>query len=382
MLGGFSITMNGNHFEEQVKRSSKVLLLLQYLIVHRHHPVSQEELIGALWANESSDNPGSALRTMIYRARSMFTVFGHPCAEDIIISRGGRYVWNNDISCVVDVEEFGKLCQQAQVADNGEEQLKLLMQALELYTGDFLPGSGGLMWVMPLARYYRQMYTKCIYTALRLLMNGGRATDTELLCTKAMNIDLFDEEVLSHYLCALLAQGKADKALEEYQRLETLFYNELGVTFSDSLREVYETIQQQIGADGVSLEKMMEDWLDSADFSGAYFCDIGTFKTIYQVEMRSLSRTGKTVYILSFKTKRGQGEKGDKLMEELGNHIATSLRKGDVFTRVGTDQYVAMLKSLTYENCVALRNKILSELPAKIRTKDVKSAIRAITPVE
>jgi len=133
MLGEFSITMNECHFEEQVKRSSKALGFLQYLIVHRKKSVSQEELIGALWADESKGNPGSALRTMVYRVRAMFANFGHPHADDIIISQNGGYVWNNDINCIVDTEELEKLYKQSGVATEPDERLALLMQALELY---------------------------------------------------------------------------------------------------------------------------------------------------------------------------------------------------------------------------------------------------------
>lgn len=383
MLGGFSIThvMNGSRLEEQIKRSSKVLGLVQYLIAHRHKSPSQEELINVLWADESKDNPGSALRTMIYRARNMMVeAFGHPAA-DIIINHDGGYAWNNDISCVIDTEEFEKLCKQAETTADPNGRVELLMQALELYRGDFLQNPGSLMWSMPITRYYRSMYTKCVHEALRLLIAAGRAADAEMLCAKAMSVDQFDERILEYYLRALLSQGKNAEALEEYQRLEAVFYNEMGVTFSENLRKIYGEIQNSnVTTTGQQLDEMINEWRDGADFPGAYYCEAGVFKMIYQIEARSLERSGKTVYVIGFETKKGiDGKIG--VMKELRKSISENLRKGDLFTHASSSQYICMLYSLTYENAAVLSNKILSKLSAKQRGK-VKTIIRQVKPID
>jgi len=258
------------------------------------------------------------------------------------------------------------------------------MQALELYKGDFLPDSGGLMWVMPFVRYYRSVYVRCVYAALELLTELGRAAEAEMLCIKAMHIDSFDEHILEHYLRALLSQRKNAEALEEYQRFEGLFYDELGVKFSENLREVHNMIQRQNITEELSIDEMMNSWLDSIDFPGAYYCETGIFKILYQTEARSLSRSGKTVYILGFevKLKNETDAKGRCVMQELSQSIAESLRKGDIFTRPSPSQYMIMLRSLTYENCVALSSKILSKLKTKKQEKNIKVTIRAIKPIE
>ena len=239
MLGGFVIIYGGTRITEQVKRASKIWKLLQYLIAYRSKTVSQEELIEIFCDDEIVSNPGSAVRTMIYRVRGVLAAAGMPDAEQMILSKNGGYAWNNSILCVVDAEEFEELCKKANAVEDEKEQLRLLQQAAELYKGDFLPYSSGEIWVMPLARWYRSIYINCVHKAIGIMSDTGQAAEAEELCVKALRIDPFDEVMLEHHLRSLVAQGKNTEALDQYKKMETMYYDVLGVDFSDNLRALY-----------------------------------------------------------------------------------------------------------------------------------------------
>ena len=381
MLGGFVIIADENRITEQEKRASKVWKLLQYLIVNRHKTVSQEELMDIFFDNDFVGNPGSSVRTMVYRARSALNGGGLPYADDIILSSSGGYSWNNTVRCSIDAEEFEALCKKAGTNVGREERLELLLQAAELYHGDFLPNSSGEMWVMPLARWYRSLFINCVHEALVLLDEDGRNDESEELCVKALRMDPFDETILEYHLRSLLAQGKNAEALDEYARMETMFYDELGVDFSDNLRALYSKIQQPEIKDGISLEGTLKEWLDEADFPGAYYCDLSVFKIVYQLEARSTSRSGRTTFIVRFDTRHEPKLKDGGVMKQLGLAIADTLRKGDLFTRSGHDQYMLMLHKLTYENCKMLVNRILRGLDSKYLPKIVGTWVKPITPI-
>ena len=381
MLGGFNIFFGEIRVTEQLRRSSKTWKLLQYLIVNRKKFVSQEELIETFCEDEMSDNPGSALRTLVYRARNALEKNGISCAEDLIITKSGGYAWNDELICEVDTEEFEALTKRAEKAAGKDEQLALLLRAAALYRGDFLPNSTGELWVIPLARWYRSLYVACVHNALKLLLDAGRNAEASELCSKAMRIDPFDEKTLEYHLRALLADGKNSEALEEYKKIESMFYDVLGVEFSGELRSLYNEIKRPVISDGKSLKSIMDEWLEGADFSGAYYCDLGEFITMMRIESRSVPRSGRTAYVVKFDTKHEPGAKGGGVMGQLGKLIPCNLRMGDLFTRSGPNQYILLLHSLTYEDCKMLIDRIMYGLDSKYLPKVISSAIRPIKPI-
>ena len=380
MLGGFSIIFGETRISEQVKRSSKTWKLLQYLVAHRHKIVSQEELIETFCEDELSDNPGSALRTLVYRARNVLAKGGLSFADDLVVTKSGGYAWNDDLRCDVDAEEFEVLCKKADSATEGE-RLEMLLHAAALYKGDFLPNSTGELWVMPLARWYRSLYLGSVHNALELLLGIERFIEADELCSKAMLVDPFDEKLLEYHLRALLAQGKHTEALDEYKKMESMYYDELGVEFSEELRALYSQIKRPAITDGKSLESMMEEWLEGADFQGAYYCDLSEFKTLLRVESRSVPRSGRTAYVVRFDTKYEPGAKKGGVMGQLEKLIPVNLRMGDLFTRSSPNQYILLLHSLTYEDCKMLIDRILQALETKFLSKIIGASIRPVKPI-
>lgn len=70
MFGTFSITC-GNREIICNNRSSLLWNLLAYLLCHHKETVSTEALLPILWKQEKNDKPAGAMRTAIYRVRSI-----------------------------------------------------------------------------------------------------------------------------------------------------------------------------------------------------------------------------------------------------------------------------------------------------------------------
>ena len=383
MLGGFAIIYDGNRITEQTKKSSKVWRLLQYLVINRYRAVSQDELLEVFCADELQGNPGSTLRTMVYRARGALEKSGLDFADSLIIAKSGGYSWNNSIESTTDTEDFEGLIKAAAASDiEKEEKLEMLLKAAALYKGDFLPNSSGDLWVMPLVRWYRSLYLECVHNALVLLDEFGRSVEAEELCTKALGIDPFDENFIEHHLNALIMQDKKDEALRIYKQMETMFFDVLGVNFSDSLRTLYSKIQHPDKKREVSLDELLDEWLSDAGHPGAYYCDAGIFKTLVQIESRSLQRSGRTAFLVRFDTKHEPDAKDGGIMAQLGMAIPTCLRMGDLFTRCSPNQYMIMLYSLTQEDCQMLISRILHTLDSKHLPSLIGTSHRHITPIK
>ena len=380
MLGGFTIRYKSAVLDEQRKRQSKIWKLIQYLVAHRTKTISLTELIDLFASDDQHGNPATAVRTMVYRARTIFAENGFP--EDLLISGGGGYTWNNEYPCFVDTEEFEKLINSAQAAADEDSKLDYLLRAAELYKGDFLPQSVNEMWVHPLNRWFRIMFLNCAHDALLMLRERQMHSQTEMLASKALIIDPFDETLLEHLFHAMISDGKVADAIGEYKKTEQLFFDTMGVELSDNLRSIFSDMQHLGEARDIPLDDVLEGWRND-NLQGAYYCDLIVFKTIYQIEARSLVRTGRTVYIVRIDTKFvPKNTKTENIMQRLALVIPTTLRKGDLFTRSAGNQYMLMLHNLTHQNCVDLTNRILQSLDSKHIAKISAMTIRPITPIE
>ena len=124
MLGEFCLTTGDAEVNDSVNRSRKIWLLLAYIIYNRSRPIPPDELIDLLWSNEeSSSNPGNALKTMFHRLRNMLNELDPNGGRDLILRREGTYAWNTALPMELDVERFDALCQAGSDAANEKERL-------------------------------------------------------------------------------------------------------------------------------------------------------------------------------------------------------------------------------------------------------------------
>ena len=111
-LGGFRLTGKTAAITDDMNRSQKVWSVLSYLILNRDRNISQAEFIDTFWSSDKSSNPVNALKTLLYRIRTLLApVFGP--GMDPIVSQRGSYSWNPAIVCKTDVDEFEALCRRA-----------------------------------------------------------------------------------------------------------------------------------------------------------------------------------------------------------------------------------------------------------------------------
>lgn len=293
MFGKFSITQGQLTIDDSCNRTHQLWNLLEYLIDFRFKDVSQEELVSAIWPNGSSENPANALKNLVYRIRSTFSSYGFSFGRDMIQYHHGNYHWNNSLDCLVDTEEFGRLAEEGAAAENPDMKLKYYLQALELYQGDFLPGSSYEEWVIPLSTGYRSQYFSIIYETLTLLLSREAYGEVQRIAERAILIDPFQEQAHTFLIRALIGQGNLQKALEHYRSVTNLFYRELGIKPSDALRSLYQEITQADDNVETDLDTIREDLVERNQPAGAYYCDYEIFRNLYRMEARAVSRNGR-----------------------------------------------------------------------------------------
>ena len=89
LFSHFEIRMNGEPILVSLSNTRKTKLFLSYLLLHKNKAIPHRELFELLWSGEDYSNPGTALRTLLYRYRALVDKSGITQLRNSIISRRG-----------------------------------------------------------------------------------------------------------------------------------------------------------------------------------------------------------------------------------------------------------------------------------------------------
>lgn len=388
MLGEFSITMEGHVITDYSNQSKKPWELLEYLITYRNRVITPNELVELFWGGEVSANPIGALKTLLFRSRKLLTPLNYP-PQKLIVQNGGSYSWTKELKTVTDVDTFEELCSKSEDHHLTEEaRLSCYKKALSLYKGDFLPKTAWESWTIPISTYYHSLYQNLAHKILHLLLQRKEYQSIIDVCQQVIRIEPFDEEFHYDLIYALFQCGDQHGAMEHYNHTIELFYNEFAITPSDRLKELYKIIRDKKHGIIEDLTLIQEILLDnSPDIKGAYYCEPSVFKDIYQLESRSIKRSGDSIYLclLTLSDADGRLLKSSLLIrsvDELGKAICSSIRTGDCYTRYSISQYLILLPIDTHENGAKVLKRIIQTFHKNYNHKNVivKYSLQKIDP--
>lgn len=353
MLGKFTLTYAGRQISCDSNRSKLLWNLLAYLLCHRKEFVSTEKLISVLWKQEKNDNPAGAMRTAMYRARSMLSELSEDASFQFLISKNGGYSWNPDLEIVIDIEEFDKLVRSAIEDENG---VASGLNALKLYEGKFLPVQSSEMWVMPVQAYYHNLYESLFERVVPILEQEARYEEGIAICNKGLQIDPYSEKTYQHLMRFLLNVGENQEVVRVYEEMSKLLLSTFGIMPDQESKALYQkALDSARDMNIVSPETAQEQLCEHNEITGALVCDYDFFKKLYQAQARTIVRSGQVIHtaLLTLKSRNGREISGKSLsvaMDNLEKHLSQSLRKGDVVTRCSSSQFMIMLPSANYEN--------------------------------
>ena len=380
MFGGFSLHLGDHGIDDSNNRMRKVWLLLAYLIYSRHSRTTQSGYLALI------DNPGSEsedpygkLKALFFRARAMLDKLEDGLGHKLIIRKDGSYAWNSEFPLRLDVEDFDRLLTEAR-SKEGDERLALLLEALQLFNGDFLPKLSMESWAMPINAYYHQHFLDAAQEALVSLKEQGRWAEAADLSVKALKIEPYSEELYQHLMHCQIAAGDRIAAVTTYENMSELLFDTFGVMPSEESRKLYrEASRESTDSASVPSETIRGQLKEPASNKGAMYCEYDFFKLLYQVQARSIIRSGDVIHIalLSLHDEDGRSlprRKLDTAMENLQSLVIESLRQGDVVTRCSASQLIIMLPQANYENSCLVCQRIIRNFnrqyphtPARVR---------------
>ncbi len=366
MLGAFSIEYDGRILDESSNRMRKVWLLLAYLIYARNSRCTQDQYISVIQGADSSeiDDPTGRLKALFYRARTMLNQLYDNAGHTLIIRKNGTYAWNAEAPLTLDVEQFEELCRNAAAAREAQDALALYRRALTLYRGDFLAKYSMEPWVMPISAYYHQLYMKAVDSTVQLLQAQQQWEEISRICTQALKIEPYSEALYQNLMRCRLALGDRGAAVSLYEEMSELLFNNFGVMPDDASRRLYRDACKQVNDQTVPIGTVKDQLREDEEVRGAIYCEYDFFRFLYQVQARSIVRSGDVVHI-ALLSLHGENRESlprrslDRAMENLQELLLKSLRRGDVICRCSVSQMIIMLPQANYENSCAICQRLI-----------------------
>lgn len=351
MLGGFEIRVNGKPVLAQLAQSRKATALVQYLVLRRGERVSHKVLTDTLWAGERSTNPDMALRAILHRFRLMIDAEGLDEMKDCIVTSRGYYQWNPHLDCSVDVFEVNDLSELARKESDAEKRSRIYEQIVNLYDGRLLPQSASEPWVESVSVRLHGQYRTAILNLLELCKKWGERTRIVTLCTRALELDPYEERLYLEKIVALETLGRHEEAQDLARRGSAMGCLHHAIE-PGRAGSAYRQMRQADRNMESEVSKLISALPDTED-TGACICDFETFKEIYRVQRGVQVRYGLQVFlaILTVAPRQNTDAAETALMvEQLGDLIHTNLRQCDVAARYTDMQYVVMLSGSTAES--------------------------------
>ena len=341
LFSRFEIRMNGETILSSLSNTRKTKLFLSYLLLHKQKAIPHRELFELLWSGEDYSNPGTALRTLLYRYRALVDKTGVTQLHNSIISRRGAYQWNPELDVSIDIFDFDDYSQIGLNRTMSVQKRKdCLKRAIDLYTGPLLPDSGEEHWVVPKAVYYRDLYVQDVLAYIAILKDEEAYDEIVALSRRAlslagtMDILLLEEELA-------LSNGKPDPKVQTR----------------------YDTMLSSL----VKMELVIEDvqkGMETEDKENtAFVCEYKVFRDIYHLQRRLLARTGDTMFLSMLSLERENGSDfeplhHEKIMSSLLNVIRHVLRCGDSICRYSDNTFAIMFPADSFENAVKIMERV------------------------
>lgn len=378
LLGGFTISYGDKVCIKDTGSSKKVINLIQYLIVNRNDKITYDHIIQALKIDDESKSPASVLKNLIYRARVLLKTSGLPDLN-YIIQTSGSYAWNKGISCMVDAQLFEEHYKNARYSQDLsiQERMEYYKNAIQLYSGRFLPRNAAELWIVPISTYYEGLFKECLENYYDLMGEEKDNWDMIQQCKKVIQVDPFDERAYIIMIECYCRLEKYNEALIAYEKITDLLYDELGVKPSEKLMQLYEEALGQVNYVEKNLMKIDDSLREiTEEINGAYYCTFGLFKAVSRFTLRMLERTGQSLCIVLFTVTDHKGDMPEKkkrtvTMENLRDCIMNSLRCGDVFARYSPSQYIVMLVGASYENSGRIAQRIMDRYHDKFHSRAI-----------
>ncbi len=368
LFDGFEIKKGDKPILENLSNTRKTKLFVAYLLVNRDRPITHQELFELLWSGEDYANPATALRTLLYRFRSMIDKEKADALAGAIISHRGTYQWNKDLDVTIDALDFHALAEAGinpTISDSRRKEY--LEKAIEMYKGTLLPDFSSEPWLIAKSATYRDMYIEAVMAYIDILKQENQNAKIVQICENALSL-AGTSELLE--LEAQIAKLKIANPDASSRSSVVSYYNEV--------HELSVKLQNET-------DRMQTEMQDEAIEQQAFLCDYRTFKEIYSMQRRMQSRSKATIFLGLIYVRCDEAGKDDplyaeKIMNDVVGCCQRLLRVGDAICRKADSEIAILFPAESYEDAVGVLERL--KAASKERTDEDIVVVYRVRPLK
>lgn len=364
MFGRTIITYGKKPLPFGTKGITKVQRLLLIMCYSGSEGISRNKLVEDLFGREEISDIANSLRVTVHRLEKRLEEVGFP-KHDYITVENGIYYLSFPMELEVDALIFKDLIAQAEKTSDREKKSRLLLQACELYRGEFLEDLSDSEWVLLESAHFKKLYEESLIWLCEYLKEKGKYEEIFRLATLACKIYPFDEWQKIKIQC-YIDQNQYREAYQEYKAVEKMLLEELGIAPSQRMLNQIESIREYLRVTPDLIENIKDELKEKEAGEGAYYCTLPSFRDEYRFACRIMERNPIELYLMlcTITNARGYYQEDEKILEvhskRLYDAIKHSLRRCDTFTRLNSSQFLILMVGTDGESCGGIFDRIVS----------------------
>lgn len=331
MMGSFFLEYGDQPISFRKTMATKSMRLLQIFLYNKDNGISRGRLLESTYGREDVADAANSLRVGVHRLKRSLVEAGLPQFE-YIYTQKGVYHWTSPMPVEVDAIDIKNKILEAGKETDEKARMDQMIEALELYTGEFLADFGEEEWVQAERAQLKKVYSDALKEVSEYLLKNEEFDELQKLTSVASELYPFDEWQAVQ-MQALIGLERYKEAMKLYEQTSKHYFEELGVTPSEKLVEQYRYLGSRMGSRHRVIEEVQADLQESpGEKGGAFFCSLAGFRDCYRL-----------VYRMS-----------EKLLEVMKR----SLRHSDFFAKYSPSQYVILLQGGSQRGCELVYKRI------------------------
>lgn len=228
-LGNRAIT--GKDWKTQVVRD-----LFFYLLSHPEG-VTKEEIGLAFWPDADSDTVKLRFKNTIYRLRRAI-------GKEFVAFEDDIYRFNRALDFDYDVDTFNLELANARKNKGEKQETEHYKAAIASYRGTLLPKIDQ-EWVMLPREQYHLAFMNAALTLINLYMKAGKYAQAVTLANRALEEDVYNEEVYRSSMMAYSALNDRSSIVRQYERCKLVLKKELHIEPSPQTASLFESLMRK-----------------------------------------------------------------------------------------------------------------------------------------
>lgn len=371
-LGNFSIQVNGSIVSESLKRTTKLLQLLNVLIVNKNRPLTVNSICEAIWGEDYDDDTYKALHNLVYRLRNLLM------DDTCVIYNNRTYMLNTAIDLQIDVyllEDYYNKALTPKITTT--EKIELLERTVDLYNGEYLLHLifDDTQSYSAISRYKR-IFIEAVCMLADLYLENDEYDKLFLICDKAIALEPLEEPVYLRMINGLCNRGQDAQAISLIENYSNILYKEVGIRASDALNNIYNQIKNNNSHSTYDAGQVLEELKEISSLNKAFFCNFEAFRDIFRYESRQSARRDYSIFLVLIDI---YGDKNSQLSKKaliaakknLYECCMMTLRKGDTFADYSNYQVILMITLPTKSDINGITSRISEHFYSHIQRDKV-----------